>query len=70
MMKSNKNFVFGSSLLVTLIALVCKLLGFIREMSIASVFGTSSHVDSYVTALSIPSLLLAAAYLKVRMQLI
>ena len=58
-MKSNKSFVLGTSLAVTVVAVVCKILGFIREMSIASVFGTSSHVDAYIVALSIPSLLIA-----------
>ncbi len=58
-MKSNKGYVLGTSLLVTLVAVICKVLGFVREMSIASVFGTSSHMDAYVVALSIPSLLIA-----------
>lgn len=58
-MKSNRTFILGASLMVTILGVTCKLLGFIREMSIAGVFGASSDVDSYVMALSIPSVLIA-----------
>lgn len=36
---------------------VSKLLGFVREMVIAGVFGTSYIVDAYVMAQSIPDML-------------
>lgn len=46
-----------ATLLLILIALLCKILGFSRELLLAKFFGTSSIVDIYLISISIPSIL-------------
>ncbi|MCP8970685.1 murein biosynthesis integral membrane protein MurJ [Ectobacillus ponti] len=46
--------------IVTIVAVISKLLGFARDAIIAAYFGTSTVSDAYFTALSIPTLLFTA----------
>lgn len=48
--------------LMAALTLVSKLLGFVREMVIAGVFGTSYIVDAYVMAQSIPDMLFGGIF--------
>jgi len=50
-----KQSVFKTTILLSAVSVVSKLLGFVREQVIAWRFGASAAVDSYVAALLIPS---------------
>lgn len=49
-----------SAILIMVITLGSKVLGFIREMVIAAGYGASSYTDAYVVALTIPAVLFAS----------
>jgi putative peptidoglycan lipid II flippase len=49
-----------SALIIIIITLISKLLGFVREMVIAAGFGASSSTDAYLIALTIPAVLFAS----------
>lgn len=49
----------SSALLVALLLVVSKLLGFIRELSLAYQFGTSYIVDAYTACITLPGVLFA-----------
>lgn len=51
-----------TALLMSLLTLGSKLLGFVREMVMAGFFGTSYITDSYVMALAIPSIIFAGFF--------
>ena len=48
-----------SALAVTLLLILSKLLGFIRELTLAYQFGTSYIVDVYTACITLPSVLFA-----------
>lgn len=57
--KSRKNVV-ETAFIMALLTLVSKVIGFLREMAMATFFGTSFVVDAYVMAIAIPGILFAA----------
>jgi len=54
------NFAAKSAVLIILITLVSKVLGFTREIIIAAGFGASFYTDAYVVALTIPAVLFSS----------
>lgn len=46
-----------TALIITIISLICKVFGFLREIVLAYFFGTSYVVDAYLMAVSIPLIL-------------
>ncbi|HHV61911.1 MAG TPA: murein biosynthesis integral membrane protein MurJ [Firmicutes bacterium] len=57
---TRKTLLIKASLAISVGAILSKVLGFVREMVIASRFGATSHVDAYVIAQGLPGLLFAA----------
>lgn len=49
---------FKTAAIITIITLVSKIFGFLREVIIAFYFGTSSEVDMYLMAVNIPTIIL------------
>ena len=54
--------IIRTAALMAVFTFVSKLLGFVREMVIAGVFGTSYIVDAYVMAQSIPDMLFGGIF--------
>jgi len=54
--------IIRTAALMAVFTLISKLLGFVREMVIAGVFGTSYIVDAYVMAQSIPDMLFGGIF--------
>lgn len=63
-MKTSDSLV-KTAMLMLILTLGSKILGFIREMALAAFFGTSYIVDSYVMAYSIPNILFAAIFVAI-----
>lgn len=57
-----KRTIVQTAILMAILTLVSKLLGFVREMVIAGCFGTSYVVDAYVMAYSIPGILFGGIF--------
>ena len=51
-----------TAVIMAVLTLISKLLGFAREMVMAACFGTSYIVDAYVMAQNIPNLILLGYY--------
>ena len=54
--------IIRTAALMAVFTFVSKLLGFVREMVIAGIFGTSYIVDAYVMAQSIPDMLFGGIF--------
>jgi len=57
MINLHKQSILQATFLLTLVTLISKVLGFVREMSIASVFGAKTITDAYVVAQVLPATL-------------
>jgi putative peptidoglycan lipid II flippase len=57
MINLHKQSILQATFLLTLVTLISKGLGFVREMSIASVFGAKTITDAYVVAQVLPATL-------------
>lgn len=57
-MSKKEHTIVKTASIITLITLVSKVFGFLREAIIAYYFGTSSEVDMYLMAISIPTIVL------------
>lgn len=55
-----KNHILKSALLISVMTIITKPLGFIREATIASLFGASSQTDAFFLAQNMPGLLFPA----------
>ena len=55
---SEKTSIVKTASLITLITLISKAFGFLREIIIAYYFGTSNEVDMYLMAVNIPTIIL------------
>lgn len=51
---NKENTILKATVLMTIIAIIAKLLGFLREVVLAYVFGASAGVDAYLVALTLP----------------
>lgn len=51
-----KNNVKNIALVITAIAIICKLVGFVREIILSNYYGTTYILDAYLTATAIPGI--------------
>lgn len=55
-----KNNIIKNSLILMVITMLAKVLGFIRELVLASTYGASMYSDAYLIAINIPTVIFAA----------